>query len=712
MRIYAQEWQRLYPFPEVINNTLYSVDFVDENFGWAVGQWGIIMHTMDGGQNWEIQQNHTQHWDLLSVDFVDRQTGWAVGEYGTILYTNDGGETWTNQDVPDLYYYYYDVQFLDDKLGWILPAHDSFILKTEDGGKTWNVVDILVENLTDPIFKSIFMLNKKEGWIVGSSDSGLIIHSKDGGNTWSRQESGIEYGLSDVIFVDSLNGWTCGNKTLRTTDGGSTWDIVFEDPNDVLSAISSIECWIMDSDVIDGPFGHKIKKTINGGNSWQDLNCSVEKWLEDILFINGLKGWCVGANGIIIFSEDGGNNWEIQHEGIRGFSLDGTFSSKEVGWMTASTFDQTSRPLYRSTDGGNSWNVYIDEGYVLFNVPFFCDSLHGWISGTKSTLKRTQDGGVTWQDLSMPLEVSLTHYYFIDSQIGYGTGETRAPLLKTENGGLSWKLIYNDQEFGYLRIFDIFFSDENHGWIITESRNLDVGEIWNTEDGGITWESNKTDIVSAIDFIDNDYGMWVGAYIFGNGVVNKTIDGGITWVGDEIDAPWLNDVELLSREASWIIGMYGYIARSIDGGNTWREFFTNTHADLNSICFTKDEQVGFVFGRDNVLYKYDIRVNKIRQFYSSKVPNRVSLLSNYPNPFNIGTTIEFQVLQPSMVTIEIYNLLGIKIRLLENRKFSPGNYTSFWDGFNDEGFQVSSGLYIVTYRTHYFEKSIKIFLLK
>ena len=129
----TQEWQRLYPFPEVIINTLRSVDFVDENWGWAVGDWGIIMHTKDGGQNWEIQQNHMLDWDLLSVNFINRQTGWVVGEYGTILHTKDGGDHWleidSGIDMENFVYFFADVQFINKENGWILPDYDSFIVR-------------------------------------------------------------------------------------------------------------------------------------------------------------------------------------------------------------------------------------------------------------------------------------------------------------------------------------------------------------------------------------------------------------------------------------------------------------------------------------------------------------------------------------------------------------------------------------------------------
>jgi flagellar hook assembly protein FlgD len=70
------------------------------------------------------------------------------------------------------------------------------------------------------------------------------------------------------------------------------------------------------------------------------------------------------------------------------------------------------------------------------------------------------------------------------------------------------------------------------------------------------------------------------------------------------------------------------------------------------------------------------------------------LSQNYPNPFNPATTIEFTVPQNDQVEMIVYNLLGQAVRNLVNRSLSAGNYKILWDGNNDVGIPVSSGIYI------------------
>jgi hypothetical protein len=71
---------------------LRAVDFVDEYDGWAVGRFGTIIHTSDGGNTWGFQANPATA-TLFDVDFSDNMHGLACG-YGMILYTTNGGQNW------------------------------------------------------------------------------------------------------------------------------------------------------------------------------------------------------------------------------------------------------------------------------------------------------------------------------------------------------------------------------------------------------------------------------------------------------------------------------------------------------------------------------------------------------------------------------------------------------------------------------------------
>jgi serine protease len=88
------------------------------------------------------------------------------------------------------------------------------------------------------------------------------------------------------------------------------------------------------------------------------------------------------------------------------------------------------------------------------------------------------------------------------------------------------------------------------------------------------------------------------------------------------------------------------------------------------------------------------------------------LFQNYPNPFNPATTIEFSIPHNDQVKMNIYNLAGQQVRSLLNEKKSAGRYKITWDGKNNEGVQVASGVYIYQLKTGENIASGKMILLK
>jgi hypothetical protein len=80
-------------------------------------------------------------------------------------------------------------------------------------------------------------------------------------------------------------------------------------------------------------------------------------------------------------------------------------------------------------------------------------------------------------------------------------------------------------------------------------------------------------------------------------------------------------------------------------------------------------------------------------------PNAVALSQNYPNPFNPGTTIKFELPADCTVRLTIYNAGGQRVKTLVDRHFTAGRYEEYWDGTNDLGQRVSSGIYFYRLET-------------
>ena len=76
------------------------------------------------------------------------------------------------------------------------------------------------------------------------------------------------------------------------------------------------------------------------------------------------------------------------------------------------------------------------------------------------------------------------------------------------------------------------------------------------------------------------------------------------------------------------------------------------------------------------------------------IPDKYELTLNFPNPFNSGTSFDFDLPEDSDIDIIIYNSVGQKVKILEQGQFSAGSYRTHWDGTDYANNNVSSGTYI------------------
>ena len=226
-------------------NYLFSFDALTPEHLIAVGDKSTLVETRDGGATWTAHQYESkggggmtkeeetvaQQPSFYDVHFVDEKNGWVVGEFGKILHTSDGGANWNEQQasliggeildalgLPT----FFGVHFIDAKNG-IAAGLDGKIAFTVDGGNTWKFDDVETE-LTVPLF-DVQAFQDGSGWAVGSA--GEVLHKKGLGENWQVADLGMRVfsWLRHVSFADPNNGWVVGGfgLILRTKDGGKTW---------------------------------------------------------------------------------------------------------------------------------------------------------------------------------------------------------------------------------------------------------------------------------------------------------------------------------------------------------------------------------------------------------------------------------------------------------------------------------------------------------
>lgn len=283
-----------------IRDHLYSVDAGDAQRFWAVGAFGTIFHSADGGKTWQSQTSNTDE-QLFGVSFADASHGWAVGRSGTILHTADGGTTWARQPGVTQQHLF-AVAALTPQVAVAIGDWGT-ILRTDDGGATWRDQTFS----RDVILNAQSWIGTQNGWIVG--ETGAVLISNDGGATWTEYPSGVDKTLFGVYFRDLNQGWAAGldGLILRTTNGGVSWDV-----QRGVAALESFD-------------EYSFAETL--GNPA----------LYGITFA-GTHGWAVGDLGALFLSSDGGQTWvrreaskESQLQWIRGVSLSETGQGVFVG---------------------------------------------------------------------------------------------------------------------------------------------------------------------------------------------------------------------------------------------------------------------------------------------------------------------------------------------------------------------------------------------
>jgi photosystem II stability/assembly factor-like uncharacterized protein len=224
-----------------IASTLTAVSFADPKHGWAVGNWGAILRTEDGGETWQLQRSDL-HADipLFGVYFRTVRQGWATGLWSLLLATDDGGANWRLIKPPaehgaDRTGLNFNAIFPAGANTLLIPAEQGKVLLSADNGATWKVIDT---GYTGSFWSGLAL---RDGAILLGGLRGSIYRSTDGGLTWRRVPS---EGRSSVTgFTQLADGSIAASALdgvmLRSTDDGLSFTATQRPDRAELTAVIS-----------------------------------------------------------------------------------------------------------------------------------------------------------------------------------------------------------------------------------------------------------------------------------------------------------------------------------------------------------------------------------------------------------------------------------------------------------------------------------------
>ncbi len=681
--IYAQEWG-IGVQPD-FGVRVEAICFLDDGLtGWATGYnhitaetMPVILHTTDGGATGTRLLNipETAANDMYGIFFLDANKGWAVGEKGVILYTEDGGTSWVEQ-TSGVTKKLTDVFFVDDTTGWII-GDDGTILNTIDGGTSWNAQT----SGTGEDLYAIAVYDALHLWISGSG--GTILYTTDGGTTWTASADVPVAGrkLYDIDFVDTLKGWAVGqgfavtaepSYIVKTEDGGITWTLLTQtDPTYVnlyeVVMLSETEGYIAGDD-------GTILKTTDGDNFNIIPQTTTINMFKDLAVVSG-KIWAAGEYNCLIFSEDE-TNWEYLIRllapslyGVNFFAHDNIWM---VGWDGMVTIydgnEWFSKTLF-TTDGNSNTLRGIDV----------VDENTAWVVGYDGFAAKTTDGGNSWEYQESGVTESLYGIFALNAGKAWAWGAT-GTLIRSDDG-VTWTALTTPVSTS---LYGGFFFDENNGWIVGKD-----GLKAKTTDGGdslidLTDTLLTDENLNAILFVSSSKGWIAGD----NGTILYTENGGDSWTTQEsgLTTEDLYAIEFINETTGWIVGSKGVILYTTDAGTNWTRVGEGLlSGTIRDVTFFADDY-GLACGVYGTGLQYG-------EYGIEEIPYRNSSLSVYPNPVKGTARIRFTLSSPQKVRVDIYNIVGQRIRAIEG-DYSSGDNVLIWDGKDESGKFLPRGVYL------------------
>lgn len=300
------------------------------------------------------------------------------------------------------------------------------------------------------------------------------------------------------ITIANLGGW--GAFIRKTTDGGNQWSVLYDNSKEIMGLrLNDLSCPNEDLFLVACNNG-KVLRTTNGGNSWDTIKLSINNNLVRIFMMSDSFGCLLSKpnESDYFVTKNNGQSWEHKRlsDSIGGYVMDVFitkdtvfflllntsegrffvrydyktgeeylfkcpdginnifFNDSNIGWGFGNFWSGSTvfSCIYKTTDGGTSWQTQIEKpGYTIYDIKFF-DENSGIAVGDNQTVIRTTDGGDSWlSDSTYPsyanplvyLKVAIpsrTRHYLISHQ-GVVKRYDELNSIKYENSKSTEKLL-------------------------------------------------------------------------------------------------------------------------------------------------------------------------------------------------------------------------------------------------------------------------------
>jgi len=357
-----------------------------------------------------------------------------------------------------------------------------------------------------------------------------------------------------------------------------------------------------------------------------------------------------------------------------------------MGELLWSDFENTTN----YNDGFPNGIIEIDNDHII------TAGIAGFGNQSGYVTNRNSEGEIVWQ-LEMP-DLRIKNLLKIDSSSFIVLGFTYNPystsaIRKIDNqGNIIWTQIY-EMGANWSRLYNSTLTSDGNMVILgasgDSSSSASSFTLTVSSDGDSLWTRFHPESWNQCIFESSENELIVlGIYdIFKLDLSGNVLASQEGFYDYGIDLP--NQHNFLARAYEYAppnqhnVFQFDYDLNSVWSNNEYFEFYFVQLSD-NGFLFFKDNEFHFIRTTQDF-------VNTANEF----VPKLSNIqIQNYPNPFNPSTTIKFSILNDSKIDISIFNIKGQKIKTLTHKNFTKGPHSIIWNGEDETGKYVSSGVYL------------------
>ena len=634
---------------------------------------GGVLFSDDGGNSWVFRNNGLTSCDTKSLAQLGEYVYVSTDE--NVFRTSDAGLTWESAGEELQGFYIKNLVVANDMI--FAATYLRGIYRSTDYGNSWTAVN------TGISAKYVYYFATDGTNIFAGTYLDGMFRSTDFGDTWLSVNNGLtELNIMSIIcFEGKVYASTLSSGVFVSEDNGDTW-------NSLSTNLPSVKGFTSQSGVLyAASFGGGVYRSLDSGQTWETINNGLS---ENNIWSIGTSNEAiyVGVTSGRIYRRDlEVGTWELSSD-TEFFAGVGSIASCGANLLAGTH----GSGFHLSDDEGASWNRVTS----IWTVETRAIITHGSLvfAGTDMLgIFKSNNYGQSFSMINTGLTSAWIQAFAIcDGNLFAGSGEEG--VFVTANGGANWNSVNNG--LGSLNILSLVSDNEN-----IYAGTFDSG-IYVTDDLGESWSAINNGLNdNCITTIQTESG-----YIFAgtktDGVYSST-DQGANWFHISDGLPENTNIRCMHVfEDKLFIGTgSGNVYVSFNNGNYWTELDEGLIGSPVLSVYVYDE---FLYAGLNAggVWKYPIsELVETNEHFINEVSN--VMLQNYPNPFNPSTTISFSLTTEITENTElvIYNLKGQKVKDL-----SPSlcytepvevrgktKYSIIWDGCDDNGKSVSSGIY-------------------